>query len=388
MNTIKILFPIKNKLNPTEEESLAALKAGMEKLVKIGALKGNLDDIVKDYQIEDGSGYAKAIVDQDALCDPAKLNTLGAAMSMETDYQVEVDDTALKGALDELKTFSAQTITERLRLFKAQPKVRLRYMIMDYRRFYKAKQKMIESNLLYAKQLRNMFITDLMGIFNEILPYIQEGKQLNMLLGLSTVTKNMNRVARDLSMAYKRALKSQASTGQIPKNMFKNLQTQYNIFITELVDQVMPGLNEFILKSENPEAVESSDNDKLTNQRVAASLVKSFSKNNMPVVVVESSNPTQVAKILNAIGKCGNGGHSFEIVIDPDMSEADGGNIKFGWDGDGSDRIGEVRVVDELDKNMANDIEKFIDETDPDDMSEKAKEFSYQYTESGRIKLF
>jgi hypothetical protein len=60
---------------------------------------------------------------------------------------------------------------------------------------------------------------------------------------------------------------------------------------------------------------------------------------NMKEVTFRTTNPDQLKAIVNAIGKCGNAGHSFEIVIDPDSTKEEGGNIRFGWDGDGSDRI-------------------------------------------------
>lgn len=40
--------------------------------------------------------------------------------------------------------------------------------------------------------------------------------------------------------------------------------------------------------------------------------------------------------LINYIGKNGNGGHSFDIVVDPDRKESE---RHFFWDGDGSDRI-------------------------------------------------
>ncbi len=40
-------------------------------------------------------------------------------------------------------------------------------------------------------------------------------------------------------------------------------------------------------------------------------------------------------RLIEYIGKNGNGGHSFTIVVDPDGDDTK----SFGWDGDGSDRI-------------------------------------------------
>ena len=48
--------------------------------------------------------------------------------------------------------------------------------------------------------------------------------------------------------------------------------------------------------------------------------------------------------LIEYIGTNGNTGHSFSIVVDPDMTEEEGKKT-FYWDGDGSDYIKEVRVV-------------------------------------------
>ena len=47
-------------------------------------------------------------------------------------------------------------------------------------------------------------------------------------------------------------------------------------------------------------------------------------------------------RLIEAIGKHGNGGHSYEIVIDPDYEKE---KESFFWDGDGSDRIESIVAI-------------------------------------------
>lgn len=47
-------------------------------------------------------------------------------------------------------------------------------------------------------------------------------------------------------------------------------------------------------------------------------------------------------RLIEAIGKHGNGGHSYEIVLDPDYKEK---KESFFWDGDGSDRIESIIAI-------------------------------------------
>lgn len=57
----------------------------------------------------------------------------------------------------------------------------------------------------------------------------------------------------------------------------------------------------------------------------------------------DSKDGSDFAKFINYIGKNGNTGHSFDIVIDPDDKEH---KKSFGWDGDGSCRIDKVELND------------------------------------------
>jgi predicted house-cleaning noncanonical NTP pyrophosphatase (MazG superfamily) len=61
-------------------------------------------------------------------------------------------------------------------------------------------------------------------------------------------------------------------------------------------------------------------------------------------VKVRKGSAENLIKILECIKGCGNIGHSFEVVVDPDEKE----NLSertFGWDGDGSDYIDEIKLV-------------------------------------------
>lgn len=49
-------------------------------------------------------------------------------------------------------------------------------------------------------------------------------------------------------------------------------------------------------------------------------------------------------KLIEAIGKHGNGGHSYDIVLDPDYKDE---KETFFWDGDGSDRIDSIIAIPE-----------------------------------------
>jgi hypothetical protein len=74
-------------------------------------------------------------------------------------------------------------------------------------------------------------------------------------------------------------------------------------------------------------------------------------KEKKDTVIVKTSNPDQLKKILDCIQAVGNIGHTYEIVIDSE--DNDDGSIErykkkkdrtFEWDGDGSDHIDSVEI--------------------------------------------
>jgi len=234
-------FPIRSQAIHTEEIAVQEMMSGLETLIKIGAIKGPIDEILKDHKVDLESGYTIAYLEPDALYDGSKLNTVGASKILEVPKELtnEVD------LSEHDKTFSTATIQERLRLAKYNPKQRFRLIVMDYKRYYAAKKPDFKKHPENFHLLRNMFLTDLMGLFNEIIPFIAEGKQINALIGLGQVTPTMATVARDLSIIYKRALLTEKSSGQINKSIYKDLKRVYGQFLDQLIEVVFPGCGEF-----------------------------------------------------------------------------------------------------------------------------------------------
>lgn len=376
MDTVRILFPIKEVLNPSEDKAVAAMHTGIEKLLKIGALKGKAEDILKDYEIDNNNGYAIAIIDEDRIVDPSKLNTVGATMGLQYKFPVSLENPDYSNYVEQFKNFSAATLTERLRLAKANPKLRLRYMIMDYKRYFKQRARKLKDDPKGAKLLRTMFLNDMMGLFSEILPLVVEGKQLNTILGVSQVNPKMMKVARDLSMAYKRSLKQQATAGQISKTNFKNLRTQYNQFMSQLMESVMPGI---IAMSEPEFAKKVEGKDEQMEEQKSASLETSLlstfsdgsSSGDKEGVLIDTSNSDQLIELLNYIKELGNIGHSFTVVVDPGNTDHE---KKFEWDGDGADHISNIVKLNVPTEDVQVD----------DNLIDK----KYSYCKDGRIKLF
>ena len=66
----------------------------------------------------------------------------------------------------------------------------------------------------------------------------------------------------------------------------------------------------------------------------------------MHVYQVVCRDPDGTLKeIIECIAACGNTGHTFSVIVDPDAEKP--GERKFEWDGDGADYIKEVKVISE-----------------------------------------
>lgn len=340
MDTIKIIFPIKfNKSLPKITDSVEILMAGLNDLIKIGALKGNLDDILLDYDVDKDTGYIEAILKKDALVDASKLNTSNSSLSHPLDLNKIKDYFEIEN-----RSYSASSIQERLRLTSLDPKQRFRYIILDYKRYFNQKKSKLEKDPVQIKRLKDMFLVDMMGIFNDIMPALVEGKQLAQLTGLNNVSDGLVNVSKNLSLAYRRALK-QAKDGAISKNNLQDLQKQYATFMNLLIPQVFPGID-----------------------KIPGVGVKSYSDTNVDSsefgwLKLTTNSPEKYQELLNKIKESLSSDDVTEVTLVVNNNPKS--SVKFNK----SDNINSI----DFGKIQSNIVES-------------SKEYSY--TSEGRIKLF
>lgn len=247
MKEVIVVLPIiRSKAVVSDAEVVQQMTRDLEVLINIGALKGTIDDIIQDFSYDKDAGYINVTTLDTNIGMTDKLTTVGAGLSPKATYQVSeeiITDNLNTVPNNGFKLFSTASIQERLRVAQRNPKMRFRYTIIDYKRFYNQKKSQLEKNPEMMKALTNMFLTDMSGMMTEILPMIEEGKQLATLVGVSQVTKGLNKVARDLSIYYRRALKAQKTAGMINKSVYQKLKDAYTEFMTELMKQVFPGID-------------------------------------------------------------------------------------------------------------------------------------------------
>lgn len=279
METIKIKIPLNTTKPLTEELAIIQMMVALERLIEAGALVGNIDDILVDYDINLGADkYVNVELKKESFIDGTDLLVVGAE-KIFSNYQV-VDGHDLEEELErrgispsevfgedgEIKTFSMASITEKLKLQKMNPRVQMRYLVMDYKRFYNSKKNKLMNDPDEFKRVRDLFINDLMGLFNRILPEITNGKQLNSLLGVAQVSPKLTSISRELSINYKKALLAEKNQGMVPKSLYQKLTTSYKKFVDELLISVFPGI----------ENIGGPTDGEVTNQQVNKSVNYSY----------------------------------------------------------------------------------------------------------------
>lgn len=70
-------------------------------------------------------------------------------------------------------------------------------------------------------------------------------------------------------------------------------------------------------------------------------LYKEAQRQEKTITIRAYDQDDSLEKLIEFIKTNGNGGHSFEIIVDPDGDD----KRTFGWDGDGTDRINDIKVT-------------------------------------------
>lgn len=98
----------------------------------------------------------------------------------------------------EEKKFSVATVRERLRLAKMSIRMRFRRTLIDYKKFHQSVKSKISDDDF--KMLKSLLASDVMAMMNQVTPEIVKGKQINTLLGLSSLSKSLRVAGQKLQL--------------------------------------------------------------------------------------------------------------------------------------------------------------------------------------------
>lgn len=170
----------------------------------------------------------------DGIFTKLKAKQFSAVCSVE---EVKINSIE-ENSIEEEKDFSIVDIKERLREAKLSPRMRFRKLYINYKqviRQFGGIDKIDENTL---KILKSLFTTDVLNIIKEITPLVLQGKQINALIGASSLGKGPRQAAQTLQIPFRMAMKEAQKMGYLTKLRYEKLQNAYMDFVNSLIDDV------------------------------------------------------------------------------------------------------------------------------------------------------
>ena len=189
----------------------------------------------------------------------SKINnqfTILKAKSYSTFEDVEVINEETQKV--EQKEFSQAHIIERTRLGKLSPRIRFRRLIMDYRQALKSQGGPEKISPEALKIMKSLFTTDLIGIMQEISPMIIQGKNLNALLGASSLGVEVRKAAQNMQIPYRLAMMENSRSGFVSKMRYQKIQEAYTEFVKSILRYVFETPTSVNLKEEEEDKNEQN----------------------------------------------------------------------------------------------------------------------------------
>ena len=173
-----------------------------------------------------------------------------------SEVETENISTTIDSSVVEEKSYSIVDIKERLREAKLSPRMRFRKLYISYKQVVRQMGGIEKIDEATLKILKSLFTTDVLTIIKEITPMILQGKQINALIGASSLGKGPRQAAQTLQIPFRMAMKEAQKMGYLTKMRYEKLQKHYMEFVNALIDDVFgnPAM---------PVEVENEDEDNL-----------------------------------------------------------------------------------------------------------------------------
>ena len=220
--------------------------------------------IDKTYNTESGVMKAKTFSDLSEYKNMPKSSKINNAFTQLKIKQFSMGATIdviesepliiMDGSLEQ-KEFTQSSVRERLREAKMSPRMYFRRVYLSYSQVMKSMggvSKMKEDDL---RILKSMFTSDILWILNQIQSEVLKGKQINTLLGCSSISKSARQAAQQLQVPLRMAGIEVRKQGFLSKMRYQKLQDAYLEFIHSMIEGVF-GPNPEPIQDEN-----SKDNE-------------------------------------------------------------------------------------------------------------------------------
>ena len=150
----------------------------------------------------------------------------------------EVDDNIIT---TKEKTFSAGSLKIRIREGMMSPRMRFRRLILDYKQLVKQIGGAEKIDAATLKSMKSLFTSDVLDIMKQITPDIMAGKQINTLIGASSLGKSVRVAAQKLQIPFRTAMNESAKQGFVSKMRYQAIQDAYIDFINSLMSDIFGG---------------------------------------------------------------------------------------------------------------------------------------------------
>ena len=137
------------------------------------------------------------------------------------------------------KMFAVATLKMRIKEGMLSPRMRFRRLILDYRQVVRQMggAEKIDPNTL--RVMKSLFTSDVLDIMKMITPDIIAGKQINTLIGASSLGKSVRVAAQKLQMPFRLAMQESAKQGFVSKMRYQKIQDAYIEFINSLIEDIL-----------------------------------------------------------------------------------------------------------------------------------------------------
>jgi len=136
------------------------------------------------------------------------------------------------------KDFSIGTLKERVRYAKFSPRVRFRRLFLEYKQLVKQAGGADKIDPETLKIMKSLFLSDINQIFSGLTTEILAGKQINTLIGASSLGKGVRQAAQKLQLPYRMAFQEMQKTGKLTPMRFQKIKDAYTEFALSMVEEV------------------------------------------------------------------------------------------------------------------------------------------------------
>ena len=191
----------------------------------------NVEAII-DYEGKEGIVRAKCFSDLTGISAPKSSKIDGRFTTLKAKSFSCINPITLENevsqeivSIPEEKTFSPAQVNERIRLSKMSPRLRMRRLVLDYRQALKQQGGVEKISPESLKIMKSLFTQDLLGILQELTPQVVDsGKNLNALLGASSLGVEVRKATQKLQIPYRMALLESKKSGFVSKARYQKIQ--------------------------------------------------------------------------------------------------------------------------------------------------------------------